>query len=117
MPHHAERTIHKTYEAVSSVEHQKQPAVFQGSLRRFQGLKHVALGARLILHPKSNVSPDLCHKIAITLIMPREAVLSVIACSRQFDCGLSISTRWIGSVTADFVFAFLSCVLVCESSA
>jgi hypothetical protein len=33
------------------------------------------------------------------------------------DCGLSISTRWISSVIADFVFAFLSCVLVCESSA
>lgn len=37
-------------------------------------------------------------------------------CSRQLDCGLSISMRWISSVVADFVFAFLSCVLVCESS-
>jgi hypothetical protein len=45
------------------------------------------------------------------------AELGAIACSRQFDCGLSISTRWISSAIADFVFAFLSCVLVCESSA
>jgi hypothetical protein len=43
--------------------------------------------------------------------------MSESACSRRFDCGLSISMRWISSVIADFVFASLSCVLVCESSA
>jgi hypothetical protein len=43
--------------------------------------------------------------------------MSKMACSRQFDCGLRISTRWISRAIADFVFAFLSCVLVCESSA
>jgi hypothetical protein len=42
--------------------------------------------------------------------------MSEMACSQQFDCGLSISTRWISSAIADFVFAFLSCVPVCESS-
>ena len=42
--------------------------------------------------------------------------MSEMACSRQFDCGLRISTRWISSAIADFVFAFLSCVPVCESS-
>jgi hypothetical protein len=43
--------------------------------------------------------------------------MSAMACPRQFDCGLRISTRWISSAIADFVFASLSCELVCESSA
>jgi hypothetical protein len=42
--------------------------------------------------------------------------MSVIALFTKVDCGLCIPTRWISSVIADFVFAFLSCVLVCESS-
>ena len=39
-----------------------------------------------------------------------------MAFSQQFDCGFSFYTRCISGAIADFIFAFLSCVLVCESS-
>ena len=42
--------------------------------------------------------------------------MSEMAFSRQFDCGFSFYTRCISSAIADFVFAFLAGVLVCESS-
>jgi hypothetical protein len=38
--------------------------------------------------------------------------MSEMAFARQFDCGFSFYTRWISSAIADFIFAFLSCVLV-----
>jgi hypothetical protein len=46
-----------------------------------------------------------------------DRIPAILTCSRQFDCGLSISTRWISSAIADFGFALLFCVLVCESAA
>src|ERR1035438_8265057 len=60
-------SVPQTYEAVRSVEHQKQPAVFHGLLRRFQGFKHALLAILSILYPKSNASPDYWRKIPISL--------------------------------------------------
>ena len=42
--------------------------------------------------------------------------MSEMAFSRRFDCGFGFYTRCISSAIADFIFAFLSSVLVCEPS-